>query len=798
MTELEQICENALYDVIRVLEDGKSIVRDVPTGRLYFKKTLDVYNTQVFTYLRDHRSRYVPSIQAFWKEGDQLVVIEELVQGRTLEELLAITARGSDRPATTEITARGSDQPASTAGSPCDRDALDFASKISILTQICDGLDFLHSAEPPIIHRDIKASNIMVTDDGIVKIIDYDAAKIYITGQKKDTVMIGTQGLAAPEQYGFAQSDVRTDLYALGKLIERMLPDNIDAKRIADKATQMDPNKRYISAAQMKQQILRISENPSPLDKMFEKIPGFDPMNHAHRIKARIAAAALAAALILLAGFTGWRGIVYPARMTEEIATQVEAIAELEPAGGSIPDAVRKFTTAHPYQRMSAAQKKTVRDGMANAVALCFSGQNTEAAEKVRNILTEDYGDDALWQAVYEYGMADYALTVGEYDVGLAALRKCVDEGALDSAEYWEAGIALTREAALRNLEQFKANGDVTTISEIINAGMALDRYVGEAPATEAPAAPAGEPQAPTPELTDLYNEILAVAAAKRASQEFDAAVEIYAALQDALTSASGVQPEQAATHSEQAEAQLQQAAAQPQLPSAQTDLSELIAQTRYDQAQVAMDAKSYADAALLFGNLADYRDSADKYRECLYLQGLAEQESGNYKLAAEVFDEISGYKDADERSLVSKYTYCKTTCGDPTETTYAFFKALDESEYEGVDDLREEIYKWHVTFKTGMSYSFGPMQSAYVKVTLSGGPPDASTAITFRIDDPTRGEFDIWSDDEQYKSGDTVEISYSEEDSTYNLFDREYKVSVYADGDELIGVWGGRFGSDA
>ena len=88
MTELEQICENALYDVIRVLEDGKSIVRDVPTGRLYFKKTLDVYNIQVFAYLRDHRSRYVPSIQAYWKEGDQLVVIEELVQGQTLEELL--------------------------------------------------------------------------------------------------------------------------------------------------------------------------------------------------------------------------------------------------------------------------------------------------------------------------------------------------------------------------------------------------------------------------------------------------------------------------------------------------------------------------------------------------------------------------------------------------------------------------------------------------------------------------------------------------------------------------------------
>ena len=584
---------------------------------------------------------------------------------------------------------------------------------------------------------------------------------------------------------------MRTDLYALGKLIERMLPDNIDAKRIADKATQMDPNKRYTSAAQMKQQILRIRENPSPLDRMLEKIPGFDPMNHEHRIKARIAVAVLTAALILLAGFAGWRCIVYPARMTEEIATQLETIAELEPAAGSLPDAVRRFTSAHPYGKMTAAQKQTVRDGMTQAVAHCFACQNTESAEKIRDILIEVYGDDALWQAVYEYGKADYALAAGEYNEGLAALRKCADEGAQDAMEHWEAGVALTRDAAYSNLEQFKASGDVTTISGIINAGMALDRYAGEepangAPSSEAPATPAGEPhgtavgEARATELTDLYNEILAVAAAKREAQEFDAAVEIYAALQDAVTRV--------------AEAQLQLPEAQPAITE---DLTELITQTRYDQAQAAMDAKSYADAALLFGNLADYRDSADKYRECLYQQALAEQESGNYKLAAEILDEISGYKDADERSLESKYTYCEATCEDPTETTYAFFKALDESGYEGADNLREEIYKWHVTFKTGMSYSFGPMQSAYIKVTLSGGPPDASTAITFRIDDPTRGESDIWSDEEQYKSGDTVEISYSEEDSTYNLFDREYKVSVYADGDELIGVWEGQFSSE-
>ena len=218
MTELEQLCENALYDEMRVLEDGKSVVRDIPTGKLYFKKTLDVYNEHVYAFLKEHRNKNVAGIQAYWKDGERLVVIEELIQGRTLDHLL------QDGESTLPEAER-------------NIPPLTFTARIDILSQICDGLQFLHSAQPPIIHRDIKASNIMVTDDSVVKIIDYDAAKIYIAGQDKDTMMIGTQGLAAPEQYGFAQSNVRTDLYALGKLIERILPDNVDAKRIASMAT---------------------------------------------------------------------------------------------------------------------------------------------------------------------------------------------------------------------------------------------------------------------------------------------------------------------------------------------------------------------------------------------------------------------------------------------------------------------------------------------------------------------------------------------------------------------------------
>ena len=62
MTELEKLCEQALYEEIQDLGDGKSIVRDVPTGRLLYRKVLTVYNTQVFAFLKDHKSRHVPRV----------------------------------------------------------------------------------------------------------------------------------------------------------------------------------------------------------------------------------------------------------------------------------------------------------------------------------------------------------------------------------------------------------------------------------------------------------------------------------------------------------------------------------------------------------------------------------------------------------------------------------------------------------------------------------------------------------------------------------------------------------------
>lgn len=83
--------------------------------------------------------------------------------------------------------------------------------------ELCDVLRYIHEQKPnPIIYRDMKPSNIMVTPDNKVKLIDFGIAREFKQESTGDTAKLGTMGYAAPEQYGTAQSDARTDIYSLG------------------------------------------------------------------------------------------------------------------------------------------------------------------------------------------------------------------------------------------------------------------------------------------------------------------------------------------------------------------------------------------------------------------------------------------------------------------------------------------------------------------------------------------------------------------------------------------------------
>ena len=84
---------------------------------------------------------------------------------------------------------------------------------------LCDALIPLHAMEPPVIHRDLKPENILLTELGRVRLIDFGAARVYSPGREEDTVCLGTRGYAAPEQYGSGQTDIRTDVFAAGRVL---------------------------------------------------------------------------------------------------------------------------------------------------------------------------------------------------------------------------------------------------------------------------------------------------------------------------------------------------------------------------------------------------------------------------------------------------------------------------------------------------------------------------------------------------------------------------------------------------
>ena len=89
---------------------------------------------------------------------------------------------------------------------------------LPILLQVCHVLEHLHAQKPPVVFRDLKPSNIMLTDHGTVILIDFGIARRYDPKKKKDTQELGTPGFCSPEQYGRGQTTPRSDIYALATM----------------------------------------------------------------------------------------------------------------------------------------------------------------------------------------------------------------------------------------------------------------------------------------------------------------------------------------------------------------------------------------------------------------------------------------------------------------------------------------------------------------------------------------------------------------------------------------------------
>lgn len=131
-------------------------------------------------------------------------------------------------------------------GTPASERTFSEKEAVKLLLELCAAIKALHKAG--VIHRDIKPSNIICGNDGHIRLIDFDSARLWVEFQSRDTEILGTGGYAAPEQYGFMQTDDRSDIYAFGVTMEEILGENADKpkfRRIIKRCTQFDPDRRY-------------------------------------------------------------------------------------------------------------------------------------------------------------------------------------------------------------------------------------------------------------------------------------------------------------------------------------------------------------------------------------------------------------------------------------------------------------------------------------------------------------------------------------------------------------------------
>ncbi len=132
---------------------------------------------------------------------------------------------------------------------------LDEAEVLPWMRQVCDALDYLHTRTPPIIHRDLKSDNIIITSDGRAVLVDFGISKVYDPG-KGTTIgaKAVTPGYSPPEQYGRGRTDARSDVYALGATLYTLLtgqtpPDGPDLASGADVLTPPRQVNPAVSAA---------------------------------------------------------------------------------------------------------------------------------------------------------------------------------------------------------------------------------------------------------------------------------------------------------------------------------------------------------------------------------------------------------------------------------------------------------------------------------------------------------------------------------------------------------------------
>lgn len=214
------------YDTIGYLKGPDiALVKDVETGTVAVRKKLRAELLGVYERLKSVEQANLPRVYETEEYEGECFAYYEYIEGETLEDIV-------------------------------HEGTYTIAQAEEWMEQLCAAMGALHAMQPCVVHRDIKPENIIISNEGILKLIDLGAARLFKDGKLCDTEQIGTRGYAAPEQYGFNQSDARTDIYAAGTVLHVLMARFGEAAKsynaVAARCTQLEPQNRYQSAKAMK------------------------------------------------------------------------------------------------------------------------------------------------------------------------------------------------------------------------------------------------------------------------------------------------------------------------------------------------------------------------------------------------------------------------------------------------------------------------------------------------------------------------------------------------------------------
>lgn len=232
------------YEMIRCLKDGDVVkvylLYDRKCGRKVLLKCSEKEKTCLENeaeILSQLRAEGIPALFRCFEYKNSIFLFREYIEGQTLKEYIDSKGKISEEQ----------------------------ASEIGI--KLCNILFHIHSRRPTVIHRDIKAENIVITDDRRIYIIDFGTARDYDPLSSQDTQIMGTPAIAPPEQFGFGQTDERSDIYSLGVLLHQLVTGEVNLKKgsvsdrldkVIKRCTDFSPDARYSNAAELKKALISI------------------------------------------------------------------------------------------------------------------------------------------------------------------------------------------------------------------------------------------------------------------------------------------------------------------------------------------------------------------------------------------------------------------------------------------------------------------------------------------------------------------------------------------------------------